>query len=250
MELTILGSGTSLPTPSRGCPGYALKVGGEVMLFDVGSGSLARLAQVGIEFERVRTIFFSHFHVDHTGDLAPFLFAKRNPALKRNESLTVWGPPGMKELVARLQSAWPSPWLDGSSYGLEVREVDERGVALAGAIATAYPVLHTASSVAWRVEADGRVFCYSGDSDVCPGLVEAARDADLFLCECSFPDARRVEGHLTPASAGQIAAQARARRLLLTHFYPVMETIDPLPPCRRAFDGDIIIGADLMRLGA
>jgi ribonuclease BN (tRNA processing enzyme) len=112
---------------------------------------------------------------------------------------------------------------------------------------TPIPVVHTDSSVAYRVESRGKIFCYSGDADVCPGLVEAARDADLFLCECSFPDEKKVEGHLTPTSAGEMAAQARAKRLVLTHFYPIMETIDPIAPCARAYRGEVELGQDLMR---
>ena len=250
MELTVLGSGTGLPTLERGCPGYALRVGQDVALLDTGSGTLAKLVHAGIDFARVRAIFYSHFHLDHTGDLGPFLFAKRNPAVQeRNVPLTIHGPRGMAALVRGLQAAYPGPWLDGSSYGLEVVEVDGGGTTFGGALVTAHPVVHTDASVAWRFEGDGRVLCFSGDSDVCPGLVAAARDADLFLCECSFPDARRVAGHLTPRLAGEVAREARARRLLLTHFYPVMETIDPVVPCARAFGRDPIVARDLMRLG-
>ncbi|RUP75086.1 MBL fold metallo-hydrolase, partial [Corynebacterium propinquum] len=65
-----------------------------------------------------------------------------------------------------------------------------------------------------------RVLTYSGDTDACEGLVEAARDADVFLCEAAFHEGRDdvIDGvHLTGRRAGETAAQAGARKLLLTH---------------------------------
>lgn len=247
MELTILGSGTGLPTPTRGCPGHALEIDGKHVLLDLGSGTLSKLARAGIDFARIEFIFISHFHVDHSGDLASFLFSKKNPSLTQNAPLTIVGPPGIQELVATLQKAWPR-WLDGSSYGLTIREAWDAPLDVHRARATPVPVVHTDRSVAWRFHHQGSTFTYSGDSDVCPGLVEAARDADLFLCECSFPDHMKVSGHLGPRTAGEMAEQAGARRLALAHFYPVMDAVDPVPPCSSAYHGEVVPGSDLLRI--
>ena len=65
-----------------------------------------------------------------------------------------------------------------------------------------------------------RVLSYSGDTDSCSGLEDAARDADLFLCEAAFEEGRDdgiKDVHLTGKRAGEAAVAAGARRLLLTH---------------------------------
>ncbi|NIP81592.1 MAG: hypothetical protein GWM90_21205, partial [Gemmatimonadetes bacterium] len=74
----------------------------------------------------------------------------------------------------------------------------------------------------------------SGDTGVCDGVVAAARDADLFVCEASFPEGRGRRGHLVPSEAGMLAAQAGARRLLLSHFYPQCDDHDMASPAAAA----------------
>ena len=87
---------------------------------------------------------------------------------------------------------------------------------------TAREVVHPVTAYALRVEADGRTLAYSGDSGVCPGLDDTARDADLFLCEASFLEGapNPPDLHLTGAEAGRTAAGAGSQRLLLTHIPP------------------------------
>jgi ribonuclease BN (tRNA processing enzyme) len=88
----------------------------------------------------------------------------------------------------------------------------------------------------------------SGDTDYCQSIVDLAREADLLVLECSFPEGRKVEGHLTPSLAGRIASESHCRRLLLTHLYPVCDSADVVGPCRDIFKGDIILAEDLMRV--
>ena len=83
-------------------------------------------------------------------------------------------------------------------------------------------MVHPVTAYALRVEAGGRTLAYSGDSGLCPGLDDTARDADLFLCEASFLEGapNPPDLHLTGAEAGRTAAGAGAQRLLLTHIPP------------------------------
>ncbi len=92
------------------------------------------------------------------------------------------------------------------------------------------------------------MIAFSGDTDVCSGIVTAARNADVAVLECSFPNERKVRGHLTPAEAGEIAAAARVKKLVLTHFYPECEEADILGQCRETYSGEIILAEDLLRV--
>ena len=81
-----------------------------------------------------------------------------------------------------------------------------------------------------------------GDSEE---IVALGRRADLLILECSMPDARKVEGHLTPGECGRIARQAQARRLALTHFYPIVELAPARRSVRRAYSSPLTLARDL-----
>ncbi len=108
------------------------------------------------------------------------------------------------------------------------------------------PLNHSVPSVGFRVNAGGRLLSYSGDTDYCANIVQLGRNADLLILECSFPEERKKEGHLTPSLAGRIAREASCRKLLLTHFYPVFQGHDILKECRKEFAGEILMAEDGM----
>jgi len=91
------------------------------------------------------------------------------------------------------------------------------------------------------------------DTRLCDAAFELADDADLLVCESTFADADAAladaYGHLTAGQAGQIAAAAGARRLVLTHFSQRYEDGAEVAQLRRdaaaAYDGDIVLAADL-----
>lgn len=122
-----------------------------------------------------------------------------------------------------------------------MHEIDEHETINLGDLkVSAWRVEHgELNALSFRVEAEGRVFCYSGDSGACENLVKAARDADLFLCECSIPAAYpAMPGvHLTSAEVGQVATRAGARRVVLTHLYPQADEVDILAEVKGHYAG-------------
>ncbi len=249
MEVIVLGSGTAVPHPERGSAGYLVRDGGRTILIDAGLGTLRKLAALGISLADPDGAAFTHLHLDHTAELAPFLFALRNSGIGRKKTLALLGAPGFRDFYAGLRRMYGA-WVEPLGYPLEVEEIDDRPFAVGGFALRAFPVSHTPQSVAYRVEnpADGKTVAFSGDTDVCEGVVEASRGADLAVLECSFPDGRKVEGHLTPGEAGEIACRSGAKRLLLTHFYPECEGEDILGQCRNRFPGEILLAEDLLRV--
>ena len=110
-----------------------------------------------------------------------------------------------------------------------------------------YPVYHTDQSLGYRIEdSQGRSIAYSGDTGPCDGLADLGREADLFVLECSFPEGRGMDNHLTPSEAGAAAGRANARKLILTHFYPQCEGADIIGPCASRFHGPIVTAEDFM----
>ena len=89
-----------------------------------------------------------------------------------------------------------------------------------------------------------RTLTYSGDTDSCAGLEEAAKDADLFLCEAAFEEGRDdgiKDVHLTGKRAGEAAAAAGARRLLLTHIPVWTSQTTVMAEARPVFGGDVAV---------
>jgi ribonuclease BN (tRNA processing enzyme) len=249
MECFVLGSGTAVPHPRRGSAGNMVRHGGCTLLVDAGLGTLQKLAVLGISLAEPDVVAFTHLHLDHTAELAPLLFALRNAGIGRRKALSLLGAPGFRDFYGKLRRTYGS-WVEGGDYPLLVEEITDRPVSLGTLVLTAVPVLHTPQSVAFRVEdpGTGKVVAFSGDTAVCPGLVEAARNADVAVFECSFPNGHKVEGHMTPGEAGEVASVARVKKLILTHFYPECEEADILEQCRETFSGEILLAEDLLRV--
>ncbi|MCX6355633.1 MAG: MBL fold metallo-hydrolase [Candidatus Aureabacteria bacterium] len=247
MEITVLGSGTGEPSLKRGAPGILLQVKGRAVLLDSGPGTLRPLLAHGVSYLDIDTILYSHLHCDHIAELAPILFAMRNMALSREKDLTLIGPPGFADHYQGLRKLY-EPTLDAEGYKVRVEEICERTLDLPEGRLIALPVNHSGCAIGFRIETEGRIFSYSGDTGYCDNLISLGRGADLLALDCSFPDELKVEWHLTPGLAGTVATRSGCRRLLLTHLYPVCDGFDIIGQCRKAYAGEIIVASDGMVL--
>ncbi len=109
------------------------------------------------------------------------------------------------------------------------------------------PMDHIESSIGYRVTApDGACAVYTGDTDYSENVIDLARNADLMVCEAAMPDSGKVEIHLTPSLAGEMAARAGVKKLVLTHFYPEAERADIESECRKSYEGPLVLARDLM----
>jgi ribonuclease BN (tRNA processing enzyme) len=110
-------------------------------------------------------------------------------------------------------------------------------------------VEHIDGSIAYRITgAGGKAVVYSGDTDFSENLVALSKDADLLICESANPDDLKVQGHLTPSLAGEIATRSNVSKLILTHFYPECEHADIEKQCRKTYTGPLILAEDLMKI--
>ncbi len=243
MRVTILGSGTAVPVTDRLPAGVLVQAGGAAIAVDLGPGTLRQLPKLGLDLNDLTGVLLTHYHTDHTADLAALLFALRNPRFAGRPPLWIGGAPGLRALLQQLTGAWP--WLAARGYRLAPLELTPGPHALPPFSVDAVSVEHTAESLAYRIEAGGARCAISGDSDVCDGLVEVARGVDLFVCEAAFPDGHKVDGHLTPALAAAAAERAGARRLCLTHFYPECEGHDLAAAAAAEFSGEVVLATDL-----
>ncbi len=248
-EWTVIGAGSILPRAGYGSSGYALRhaVRSRVTLFDCGPGTIRSLASVGIALTEIERVVISHFHPDHCLDLLALAFARRNPNLEGVQALELVGPRGLGAWLERGAKLYGDRnWL--AFDRATVREVEPRahGRIACGPFELSWAATeHTPEALAWRADlAGGASVTYSGDSGETPALARLARDTELFVCECSFPDDRRVPHHLTPSSSGRLARAAGCERLLLTHFYPEMDPDVARMGAAREFSGPIELARD------
>ena len=251
MQVIILGSGTAVPMKDRGSPSLAVFVNQSPILFDMGPGTLCRMARLGMGPEKIESIFLTHFHPDHTADLIHFLFACRNPEIfKKRTPFLISGPVGLHKFMEALQSVYPD-WLDYPSDIMRIEELPPNETKNRNhghcAIRTA-PTHHTPQSLAYRIESSGKAVVISGDTGYCDPVIELAQGADLLILEAAFPDDHPVEGHLTPSAAGRMARLAEVKRLVLTHFYPECLKTDIAAQCRRTWQGELTLAEDLLQI--
>lgn len=249
MEVIILGSGTGVPSARRGSPAAALQAGAILALIDLGSGTLRSLAVQGLDFNDLDLLCLTHLHPDHCSDLVPFLFATRYAlGYTRQRPVYLLAAAGIREFLRRLEAAY-GQWIEPPPGLLRIQELQPQGpdsFVYQDLRVQSMPVNHIAGSLAYLFDYQGRRVVFSGDTDWSDDLITLAQGADLLVLEAANPF--KVAGHLTPEEAGRLAAQARVKRLLLTHFYPPCDQVDVRALAAAYFPGEIILATDGLRL--
>jgi ribonuclease BN (tRNA processing enzyme) len=296
-RLILLGTqGGPNYTATRGEAANAVVVDGQPYLVDCGYGTLAALKKAAINHRQIARIFLTHLHDDHTADLAALL--NRQWTDGRVEPVTVAGPFGTRRMVEAViafgeanaairlvdeaRSVKPSQMFRGQDIDATAtpREVYRDGRVTVRSIEnTHYPAESKQKmpyrSVAYRLDAAGRSFVFSGDTSYSPGLVTLAKGAEILVCEAIDVVAMRkafdgmvargmyadnpegvwrhiVDTHTTLEDAGKMAAEAGVRTLVLSHLVP--GALDSLPdeaylaPARKTFRGQIVLGRDQLVL--
>lgn len=227
-EFVVLGSGSTSPAKAgegtlRNPAGYAVRLPGEVVLFDFGFGNLRQLVRAGLDPDAVGTVFVTHRHPDHVGDLAALLFRWRVEGRPRKGKLRLFGPRGFKSFMTRLERAY-HPWLKPRGWTMDVADLADRdAVKGEGWKVLCREVPHTTEALAYRLEAGGASVVYTGDTGWDAGLARFAQDADLFAVEATLEDGERMDGHLRVREALDLGAASKAKKVLLTHLTPRSE---------------------------
>jgi len=209
-KLLVLGSGTPMPNPYRFGPAIAVIVNGYPYFVDCGEGwfralNRATINQHGIDLTKVfaldhlKYMFLTHLHEDHTVGLPSFILGPYKFASTTNK--VIMGPPGTNHLVNGIINAWSADreeqfeGMHGSPEGSGATAGDiDLAQALPGPVfqdsnvtVQAFKTEHGAFAqpLAYRFtsKSDGRVIAVGGDGTYSPGLVQAAKNADVLVIE-------------------------------------------------------------------
>jgi ribonuclease BN (tRNA processing enzyme) len=223
VTLTFLGSGDAFGSDGRFQTCLALRGGAATILVDCGASSLIAMKRFGVPPGEVSAVVLSHLHGDHFGGL-PFLILDGQFS-RRTTPLVVAGPPGVQERVERaMEVLFPGSTRAERRFAVDFVELPERVTTpLGGARVTAFAVEHASGAPAYALRLDyaGRTVTYSGDTEWTDALLDAACDADCFVCEAYTFD-RPLRFHLDYATVRAAAPGFRARRVVLTHMGPSM----------------------------
>jgi ribonuclease BN (tRNA processing enzyme) len=246
MKITTIGTGTAAPHPERAQSGTLIEVGSVRLLVDCGSAVVLRMAALGLRWQSITHVATTHFHADHTTDIATLIYGWRYGQLPpRAEPVELIGPPGFQGLLDAMKPVFgeellnPPPPLAIIELppGMDHQLADD-------VVLQSLKVPHTPESVAYSVRGRGRRVVVSGDTGFDPALAVWAEGCDVLLCECSLPDALALPTHLTPRQCGAMAGIARPKQLVLTHFYPPVEAEDIAGQVAEHFGGPVVCAHD------
>lgn len=275
MKVTLLGTGSPLPSATCAGPSTLVQAGGVNLLVDAGRGVIMRLVGAMCPPAAVSAVLLTHLHSDHICDLNDVV-TTRWVSSPEATPLDVYGPPGTQRLVddmLAMLSADVGYRLDhhddlraGPGMKVNVREVDPGDQFTVGDVTVkVHATDHrpVSPTVGFRFEHDGKVAALAGDTIPCEGLDDLCRGADVYVQTVIREDLVRtlagiiptgqrfldiLDYHSTVQQAAQTAERAGVKTLLLTHFVP------PLQPgqedewramARDHYAGEIVVGPDL-----
>src|SRR5688572_5662399 len=178
MELIVLGSGTSVPHPKRSSSAYWLETGGGSVLLDCSASAVHRMAQERLNWANLDALWISHFHLDHCGGLAPYLFGtKHAPDTQgRRQPMKIFGAAGLRELIESFDDAYDYGLIK-QAFPLEIVEIEplEKFELLAGVEAVAFKTPHIDDSHAIHLRSsEGKTMVYTADTGFSDALAALA----------------------------------------------------------------------------
>jgi ribonuclease BN (tRNA processing enzyme) len=245
-RLVVLGSCGAWPEPGRACSGFVLEYGGARIVLDLGYGTLPRLLSLlgSSAADGIDAVIVTHAHPDHMVDLHG-LFRARWFGRHGAPAIPLFAPDQVRVRLLGLED-------DGEDRVRRVFDWHPLPAVpqQAGPLRLESMLLpHYVPNAGVRLSAPGLTLAYTGDTGPDPALAELGREADLFITDATdwaqrvggLPAGSRPVLNLTAREAGEAAAAARARRLMLTHFWPDNDRRAALAAAATAFPGEILL---------
>src|SRR5215208_787452 len=202
MDVRFLGSGDTFGSGGKLHTCIHVRSEETSFLIDCGASSLIAMKRFGVDPSSIDAVMITHLPGDHFGGI-PFFVLDAQLNSRRTRPLTVAGPPDLESRVhdtmealflssSRARRRFELGFLDlgeGEATGIRTLTVIPYGVP--------YSVVHPSGAPAYalRIECEGKVLSYTGDTGRTDSLLSATRDADLFVCEAYFSE-KKVPYHL------------------------------------------------------
>ena len=269
-KLTLLGTGCPSPSHLRYGPSSLVSYEGTNYLIDAGSGVTQRLSEAGIKPGEIDYFFITHLHSDHIVDLYQLFISGWHTG--RETKFKVYGPKGLKSHFDKIFEAYKEeldlrkewekrPNVEGLAY--EITEINNvLKIELDNATIESVKVDHHPVDPAfgYKFILGPKNIIFSGDTRYCEVLEKSSKDADILVHEVfvgldydpirmSLDTIENISDyHTTPEEIGILASNASVKKLILNHFVPPVFDEDVLVErISKHFDGEIVVGKDLMQ---
>lgn len=274
MRVTLLGTGSPVPSDTRYGMSTLVQAGEYNLVFDAGRGAAVRLTQAGVPIGDVDGVFVTHYHSDHVNGLSDLWMTGYVPAFGGREgAFNVYGPTGVEDLVAGLRQAHADDIdvrvadgeLERDTTEIKAHEFAEEGVVFdeGGVKVTAFRVQHDPKNaidpaMGYRVDYAGHSALISGDTVPNENVVEYGTGVDLLVHEVAeFEDTSALPQvyahHTNPRQAGEIFSKAEPRMAVYSHIVngtsseaPGVSDEELERRTRETYDGPLTVGRDLM----
>jgi ribonuclease BN (tRNA processing enzyme) len=244
MRVTVVGCAGSFPSAESAASCYLLEAEGFRLVIDMGNGALGVLQRYAPLFG-IDAICLSHLHGDHCIDLGAYAVARHyygpGGVASPLPQLPVYAPAGAEERLAPVVGLVENELIGRFRF----EELAPGRLEIGPFQVTAAHVNHTVEAFGFRVSHGGWTMAYSADTGESAALVELARDVDMLLAEASFPDrpGNPAGVHLSGRQAGEHAAKAGARHLVLTHLVTVNDPEVTLAEAASVFSGPLSLAS-------
>jgi len=219
VKLTVIGCGDAFGSGGRLQSAYILDHAAGRVLIDCGATTTMGLSSAGIDPNGIPDIVVTHLHGDHFAGVIWFLMHAVIVA-RRDRPLAIHGPRGVEaRITAAGELLYPGMFDMARNFALSFHEMTpSRPSRINGLDVSVFEVQHPsgAPSHALRCADGNRIFAFSGDTSWTEALVDAGRNADLFLTEC-YELERVTTMHINWLSLRPQLDRIGAKRVVLTH---------------------------------
>lgn len=275
MKVTLLGTGSPIPSATCAGPSTLVQAGSQNILVDAGRAVIMRLMGAMVPPPFLTAVVLTHLHSDHICDLNDVI-TTRWVASPAATPLPIYGPVGTRKMVDGLLAmlsqdesyrlAHHDDLRAAGGMKVEVHEVEPGTTfSLGDVTVSAHATDHrpVAPTIGFRIEHSGVVAALAGDTIPCDGLYDMCKNADIYVQTVLREDLVRTFAPLVPTSerfldildyhstvqqAGQTAAHCNVKTLMLTHFVPAIQPGQEEEwrlMAAEFFSGEIIVGPDL-----
>jgi len=251
MKLTVLGKSPAWTDAGGACSGYLVEAGDDpdapTFLLDCGNGVFGKL-RVRRDYRDIEAVVISHLHADHLLDLIPFAYALTVGPDAGTRRPRLLAPSGAGSFFRRLVGTWDSEDLIERAFAIDEYEpgadLEAAGIAIRP---HAVPHIGPTHAVELTGPGGGRIV-FGADGRYSDRLTALAGGADVLIAEATLvePDPAPLEerGHMSAREAGELAASAGVRRLVLTHISDELDPTHALAEARAGFAGPVEIAAE------
>lgn len=267
VTVVFLGTGMPRPDPGRQGPSLAVVANGQAYVVDAGTGVVRQAAAAysrgisALQAPKLDIAFLTHLHSDHTLGLPDLILTPW--VMHRVVPLQLYGPVGTQAMVNHIEQAYAED-IDLRIHGLEHNTTTGHQVVVheiqPGVIyqdenvkVTAFAVQHGSwkEALGYRFDADGKSIVISGDTRPTESVIRACNGCDVLIHEVYSGEygesAYFSSFHTSAFELGDIAAKAKPKLLIITHFVggAKPDPVQMIQEIQKKFHGPVMVANDL-----